>query len=821
MVESNPNTQQYSPNKKIPNLWRKFRRWLSRLWDKMQPRAQVRKGAAIGIIVAVVILAVGFGIFITPGFPGILDILGGVVILLIIAGLIWLAVAILLKLLSIFPRFIGPIGLIALLVFICVLMQLGFPTQFALLLGLVLGLAQAFLGGGIAALFDKEFKFATWQKKVFVGMAVGIPLALNILLVVWMVDKGSENHLVVLKETPVAVKPLGIANPGLPGSHEILTLTYGSGTDKRRREFNEEVTLKTETVDATPFVKGNKGWRMKLREWYWGFGFEEFPVNGRVWYPEGEGPFPLVLIVHGNHKMQEFSDPGYSYLGELMASRGFIFVSVDENFFNGTFMAGLNGENDGRGWMLLEHLKVWREWNQAEDNLFYNKVDMDNIGLIGHSRGGEAAAIAGSFNRLSHYPDDATVAFDFDFDIKAIISIAPSDGQYKPAGKPTPLENVNYLVFQGAHDSDVSVFMGERQYNRVKFTDGNYWIKSTLYSYRSNHGQFNTVWGDNDWGLPMGLILNRKTLLRGDEQRKISKVYISAFLEYALHGENEYLPIFRDYRYARDWLPEDIYINRLEDSNFITVSDFDEDVDVTTTTIQGGRISGENLTVWREEDLEFRRWGTKQNNAAVVGWGEPEAEELSEKVGVYSILLPQNFRSENPIADDTLLVFTMAEADEKPPEPEDEEKDKKKGNAGEKQEKILDDGEEMPKKGSEDKAKKGKGSDKAKEDKDREPVRLSIELVGIDGTSVKLPLERFMAVPPIMRTKFSKLKSEGTIWGKDYEATIQTFELPLTAFAKENPDFDPSRLKEIRFVFDLMPKGVVILDNLGFTRPRF
>lgn len=78
-----------------------------------------------------------------------------------------------------------------------------------------------------------------------------------------------------------------------------------------------------------------------------------------------------------------------------------------------------------------------------------------------------------------------------------------------------------------------------------------------------------------------------------------------------------------------------------------------------------------------------------------------------------------------------------------------------------------------------------------------------------------------MAVPPIMRTKFSKLKSEGTIWGKDYEATIQTFELPLTAFAKENPDFDPSRLKEIRFVFDLMPKGVVILDNLGFTRPRF
>jgi hypothetical protein len=69
--------------------------------------------------------------------------------------------------------------------------------------------------------------------------------------------------------------------------------------------------------------------------------------------------------------------------------------------------------------------------------------------------------------------------------------------------------------------------------------------------------------------------------------------------------------------------------------------------------------------------------------------------------------------------------------------------------------------------------------------------------------------------------KFNKLKSEGAIWRKDYEATMQTFELLVGTFAKENPDFDPSRLKEIRFVFDLIPRGVVILDNLGFRRPRF
>ena len=118
--------------------------------------------------------------------------------------------------------------------------------------------------------------------------------------------------------------------------------------------------------------------------------------------------------------------------------------------------------------MMLQHLKLWREWNKAEGHPFCGKVDLDDIGLIGHSRGGEAAAIAGSFNRLPFYPDDATVEFDFGFNIKAIVAIAPSDRQYRPTGRPTPLENVNYLTLQGAHDADVSSFSGARQYNRAR-----------------------------------------------------------------------------------------------------------------------------------------------------------------------------------------------------------------------------------------------------------------------------------------------------------------------------------------------------------------
>ena len=102
------------------------------------------------------------------------------------------------------------------------------------------------------------------------------------------------------------------------------------------------MTLKTATVDGSAFVSIGARDREE-REKDWGFDFKKLPINGRVWYPEGDGPFPLVLIVHGNHNMKDFSDPGYGISGELLASRGFILVSVDENFINGT----LRGENDG------------------------------------------------------------------------------------------------------------------------------------------------------------------------------------------------------------------------------------------------------------------------------------------------------------------------------------------------------------------------------------------------------------------------------------------------------------------------------------------
>ena len=248
--------------------------------------------------------------------------------------------------------------------------------------------------------------------------------------------------------------------------------------------------------------------------------------------PQGAGPFPLVLIVHGNHSMVDYSDPGYTYLGELLASRGFIVVSVDQNFLNSGMYGGSIGENDARAWLLLEHLAQWREWQLDPSSPFYQKVDLNNIGLVGHSRGGEAAALAATFNQLDVYPGNARVRWNYNFGIRAVAAIAPVDQQWLPADQPNPLENVSYLVLQGSHDADLYYFDGIGQYQRAEFTDPqSKAFKSAFYIYRANHGQFNTSWGGRDYGGVRGLFINRRALLPAAEQEQIAQVLISAFLE--------------------------------------------------------------------------------------------------------------------------------------------------------------------------------------------------------------------------------------------------------------------------------------------------
>ena len=772
------------------------RRLAGRVAAALEAGPGVRRGVELAawVILGLQVLMIGGAL--PVGIMIGLDQLAGSLLFVGLAAVGWLVVTVMGRLLRLAFR-PAPWSAFALLVAGIVALFSVNPLGIVPLLPVAITILV--LGGVIGAARDGGFSGASILKRVaisLVGLAAAVGLAV---VVVSFVGQGSDEHLVAVNPDPVIVETIDADNPGLAGGFEVSTLAYGSGTDRRRREYGADVDLVTSSVDGSALLEGSTKWRMKVREWYWGFDEEHLPLNGRVWYPRGDGPFPLVLVVHGNHTMEEDSTPGYAWLGELLASRGFICVSVDENFLNGSWRGDPDTENDARGWLLLEHLAQWSRWNDDRESPFHGRVDLARIGLVGHSRGGEAVAIAAAFNRMTRYPGDANVELPSGYAIRAVIAIAPSDGQYEPSGRPTPMDDVSYLVLQGGHDSDVSIFMGARQWHRAQLGDGDF--KASVWAYRANHGQFNTSWGDNDMPWPLSLIVNRAPLHSGEDQRRIGGVFMSAFLEAVLHDRQVYRRLFRDHRAAADWLPQDIYVTRYEDPSLHIVADFEEDVAPASASLAGVRLAGRGLEVWREEQLSMRKYMSKNNSVAVLGWRVEPAhgeETRDAEAPSFDVALAEGVAGSLGLDEDSLLVFSLADTGDEPPEDVDSEEEET---------------------GAEDDEGPDEEPDEENEEEDEKPTALdlTVELIDLDGHRAALPLSAFRGLVPPVESRLTKLPDESFLFGSAWEITLQTFELPLAAFAHASEELDLGRLSQVRLLFDRSPVGMVVLDDVGFV----
>ncbi|WP_083609581.1 hypothetical protein [Paenibacillus sp. P3E] len=589
---------------------------------------------------------------------------------------------------------------------------------------------------------------------VLAALLLASPLALLI--------GGSDDDVPEVTAAAGNPAPIPAEDPGEPGNYTYRSFTYASGQDLHRTEYGDETELITSNVDASAYIKS---WP-KLRTLFWGFDYSALPVNARVWMPDGDGPYPLVLMVHGNHMMEDYSEGGYAYLGEQLASRGFIAVSLDENFLNYSAWSGIP-DNDFkvRTWMILKHLQQIGNFTEQSGNPFYHKVDYTRTALLGHSRGGQAVAMAADAGRW--FKNDPAYAAARQFHIASVIALAPTDKTIDD--QQARLVDVNYLTLQGARDGDVHDFYGDRQYIRSSFTGAASSFKSSLYIADANHSQFNTSWGLYDQSLPAGLLLDRTEIMNGEAQRQIAKVYVSAFLETTLYGEEVYQNLFRDYRSGLQWLPDTVYYSRFQSGDYIPVATFDEDRKKDTVT--GGTAEAAGL-IWNEEVAKDRESNSKTTYGLLL-----EHKAKDSAVASYSIKLKDSVAGRLAESGALGLTFSMAN------------RNADTGDAEDRPETAVS-------------------------------PHVEVELTDSNGVSARLPVNEFMDILPLPRTRFTILPwleermSDGK-YGDLSEAVFQTYELPFARFLEEDPRFEPDKLSEITFY---LQKGGdrIMLDDIGF-----
>ncbi len=735
-------------------------RGLGRTWSRVAPSAQAWRGATIGVVAVTLGLWVWFVVDLVTPASVLAPLLVGVG-LVVVAAVVGAVVAGIVRLVRV--RLVpGHVicAVVAALPLLNLMTRVGLSSRAQLLLiGLVVA-ASALAGGAIAALRARGLgaRPPLGRAAVVASLAAGVGTLLGgAALLAW------DGPAAARAPTSARSPALGLPDPSAPGVLPVRRLTYGAGTDRHRREFAAGATLRTRTVDGTRLLPGWSGLTGRAREAFWGFGPDGLPLNARVWYPDAPGRHPLVLIVHGDHLASDFSDEGYAYLGERLASRGYVVASIDENFLNtsvgdlsalGVSRFALQDEMPARAWLALEHLRLWRSWSEQPGHRFFGRVDVGDVGLVGHSRGGEAVALASVFNRLEAFPEDRAQRFDYGFGIRAVAALAPTDDTYRPGGRPVRLRGVDLLVMGGSLDADVLSFEGTNQVRRARLGADRF--AAAVYVHRANHGQFNSTWGRYDTGSGAARrLLATGALLPAAQQRRIARVFVSGFLDATLKGRRGYLPLFRDPGAGARWLPRTARVAQVAGAGTRLLVTADEDRDPRTTSLAGGVASGTGLAEWREERIPLRA-GPSPFRAVRLGWNRrAPGRAAAYSVGLGSPGVAVGERGE--------VVFSLADVE--------------------------------PAAG---------------------PIDLTVEVSDGDGTVVTRPLSASAPLEPQFVSR--RLKVGAAQPGPSGEPVFQSFDVAMADLAAADGAFDPKRVRSVRFVFDRTRSGRLLLDDVG-VRP--
>ncbi len=239
--------------------------------------------------------------------------------------------------------------------------------------------------------------------------------------------------------------------------------------------------------------------------------FRRMPVqlNGVMAVPDsGEGPFPVVLFLHGSHPgcplvgevdqwpcgdAEQRNYAGFEYLVRELAARGYVALSININAEN-TFGFGEPFPGERLRQIVDLHLSALAAAAAGGENNFGVELagvaDVSQLVLMGHSRGGEGANWLATDVGL----DQDTAAAERGYGpVRGLLLVAPAMSFVGTNGTNVPL-----AVILPACDGDVMDQAGQLFYEAVRLGE---WSATaarpnapatSVFLERANHNGFNS-----------------------------------------------------------------------------------------------------------------------------------------------------------------------------------------------------------------------------------------------------------------------------------------------------------------------------------------
>ncbi|WP_406439706.1 hypothetical protein OHB14_13235 [Streptomyces sp. NBC_01613] len=300
------------------------------------------------------------------------------------------------------------------------------------------------------------------------------------------------------------------------------------------------------------------------------------PVEMRavVVAPKGAtGHRPLALFLHGRHSTcyageevtgdwpcPQGTKPIPSYRGylrdqQLLASQGYMTVSISANGINGQDGDVEDGGAQARSSLVRQHLARWADWAAHPDSApavvrDAPKADLSRVLLVGHSRGGEGVNRAAMD---SLYPPPAAqdgYHGPVRWHIRGTVLIGPTIfGQ-------NPVADVPSTTILPGCDGDVSDLQGEVYVDGTRSVSNGKALHSAVYVVGADHNFFNSEWTPGQSEAPSDddfyddpdhpdAVCSPGTVTRltADQQHRAGSTYIAAAARLYVAGDDRVRPL--------------------------------------------------------------------------------------------------------------------------------------------------------------------------------------------------------------------------------------------------------------------------------------